>query len=220
MINIKKIEVNIGNSEHITNTYLIYNDKNEGILIDPGYDSEKIKKEAEVLNVQIKVIVITHAHGDHIGALEEIQKHFSAMVIVHKYDLERLVGDLENYSYMFNIKKQNVDMKYIIPVDDGYIFEIQDAKFEIIHTPGHSKGSICVFESNNNFLFTGDTIFCDCYGRCDLESGNYDDFVLSVKKIFSRFSDINIYPGHDNEINIESAKKKIRLLMAMKGTKI
>lgn len=74
-----------------------------------------------------------------------------------------------------------------------------------------------MLEKNSNSLFTGDTIFCDCYGRCDLVSGSFEDMVLSLRKIFSRFEDIMIYPGHDKSVNIKSAKKRIRLLIAMKG---
>jgi glyoxylase-like metal-dependent hydrolase (beta-lactamase superfamily II) len=69
-------------------------------------------------------------------------------------------------------------------------------------------------------LFTGDTIFYDCYGRCDLVTGNFDDMVYSIKKLFDRFENIMIYPGHGKSVNIDFAKKYIKILLSMKNIKI
>lgn len=118
---------------------------------------------------------------------------------------------------MLGVEKQHINNEDIIEVKDGYKFNILSMQFEIIHTPGHTLGSICIYEKNTSSLFTGDTIFCDCYGRCDLYSGDFSDMVSSLRKLFNRFEDVMIYPGHDKEVKIDSAKRKIRLLVALKG---
>lgn len=217
MISIEKIEIDVANQGHITNSYLVYDENKETILIDPGYNENKIIDVIKSLNVNVRYIIITHAHGDHIGALEKIQKYTNAKIIVHKNDYKALMSEEENYSEMLNVPKQNLTKESIIEIEDGYKLKFSNLKFEIIHTPGHTSGSICIYDMVSNKLFTGDTIFCDCYGRCDLYSGNFSDMVNSIKKIFARFNDITIYPGHNEIVNINSAKKYIKMLFAIKG---
>ncbi len=214
------IEIDVASSGHITNTYLAFDEKDgkkEGILIDPADDTKKILDEINNQNVKVRYIVVTHAHGDHIGALEEVQKNTNAKILIHKNDKEALTNVDENYSHELGVKLQNIKDEDIIEVEDGYKFEVLSMQFEVIHTPGHTAGCICIYESNSNILFTGDTIFCDCYGRCDLYSGSFSDMVNSLRKIFNRFYDVMIYPGHDKQVKLDSAKRRIRLLISLKG---
>lgn len=220
MINIETIKVSIANSDHITNTYLVYDETKEAILIDPGDEEEKILERIRTLQLDIKYIGITHAHADHIGAVERIVNETNAKVLVHENDYLALLSEKENYREMMNVKKQYIDENRIIKVNDNYTFKVGSLKFEVLHTPGHTSGCICLFESTSNILFTGDTIFADCYGRCDLETGDFTKMVISIRKLFNRFTDVIIYPGHDEIVNIDKAKRKIRMLVAMKGEKI
>lgn len=220
MVNIKKIEDDIGKIGHITNCYLVYGQNRDGILIDAGYDYNKILGEVEKNRVNVKYIVITHGHADHIGAVEKIQKYLKCKVIVHEMDYKKLISLEENYSDMFDIKKQELKDEYIMKIKSGYTLDVGDLKLEFIHTPGHTSGSICIYEKEENILFTGDTIFEDCYGRCDLYSASIDEMASSVNKLFSRFSNITIYPGHGNSCNIEKSKKYIKMLLGFKGYKI
>lgn len=205
---------------HITNTYLVYDEnqrKKEGILIDPADNAEKIINEIKKNKVNVKYIVVTHAHGDHIGALEEVIRYTKAKVLIHFSDKDSLSDEDKNYSLMLGVKNQSINSENIIEVKDGDKFNILSMKFEIIHTPGHTLGSICIYEKTTSSLFTGDTIFCDCYGRCDLYSGDFSNMVSSLKKLFNRFEDVMIYPGHDKSVKIDSAKRRIRLLVSLKG---
>ena len=220
MSSIEKIEVDVANQGHITNSYLIYDENKEAVLIDPGFDEKKIIHRIDSLSLKVRYIVITHAHSDHIGALEKVQKHTNSKIIIHKNDYDALLSKEENYSDMLNVPKQNLCVKDIVKVENGYILEFSKLKFEIIHTPGHSSGSICIYDVISKSLFTGDTIFCDCYGRCDLVTGNFEDMVKSIKYLFNRFDNINIYPGHEKIVNIDMAKKYIKMLISMKGIEI
>ncbi len=219
-MNIEIIPVDVAYANHITNSYIVYGNDNFGIVIDPGFESEKIINKINKLNLTISYIVITHAHADHMGALEDLVNYTHAKVIVHEEDFLALLNKAPNYHELLNVKLQNIKEEDVIKVKDGYEFKVGNLEFEVIHTPGHTKGSICLFEKNSNNLFTGDTIFCDCHGRCDLYSGNFADMLNSIRKLFNRFSNIMIYPGHDRKVNIDSAKKKIRLLLAIKDIHI
>ena len=219
MINIYNMKINVSNQGHYTNTYII-NDEKQALIIDPAFDYEKIINYIKENLLDVKYIVITHAHADHIGALEKVQKYTHAKVIIHKLDKQALLFEAENYSDMFSIKKQNIDIKDLIVVEDGFKFNLGNMSFEIIHTPGHTAGSICIYEENSKVLFSGDTIFSDAYGRCDLYKGNFNDMLNSLRKLFNKFSDIMIYPGHGEISNIDIAKKRIKLLIAMKGYNI
>lgn len=220
MINIDKIEVDVAHASHITNCYLVYDENSDGVLIDPGYEEEKIINEIKSKKCSVKYIMLTHAHADHMGALFKVQEFTNAKILVHIKDLEMLLEKQENYRDMLNVEKQNIDENKVITVKDLDVIDVGNLKFEIIHTPGHSAGSICIFELNNYKLFTGDTIFCDAYGRCDLYSGNFDAMVKSLRHIFNRFENIDIYPGHGEVVSILKAKRYISMLMAMKKIKL
>lgn len=220
MINIDKIEVNVGYAGHITNCYLVYDENNDGIVIDPGYEADKIINEIRNKKCNVKYIVITHAHADHMGALKKVQEYTNAKVLVHIKDLEALLDKQENYAEMLNVEKQNISEDVVKTVKDEDLIIAGNLKFEVIHTPGHTAGCICLLEKNGNKLFTGDTIFKDSYGRCDLYSGDFEAMVESLRKVFARFEDIMIYPGHGENVNLIRAKKYIKMLMAMKNRKI
>lgn len=220
MINIDKIEVDVGYSSHITNCYLVYDENGEGIIIDPGYEEDKIINEIKTRNCNIKYIIMTHSHADHMGALLEVQKFTNAKILVHIKDLEALLEKEENYTSMFNIKNQNIDEELVSIVKDSDVVKVGNLKFEIIHTPGHTAGSICILEVNNYKLFTGDTLFCDSYGRCDLYSGDFSSMVNSLRKVFGRFDNITIYPGHGEISELIKAKRYIKMLMVMKKVKL
>lgn len=218
MINIENIPVDVAGRGHITNSYIIYDSmEKESVLIDPGYDYKKIIDTIIRLKTKVRYIVLTHAHGDHIGALKELYDYSKCPVLIHENDYDMLIGKVESYSKFQGVAKQDLSKCDIIKVKDGFTFNVGELNFEVIHTPGHTSGGLCLYEKTSNSLFTGDTIFYDCYGRCDLATADFNDMVNSIQKLFNRFNDIMIYPGHGKCTNIDNAKKYIRLLLKMKG---
>ena len=218
---IQKIEVNIANSGHITNTYIVYDDTNIGIVIDPGDEFEKIKSKIDEFSLSIKYIVITHEHFDHINALNELVEYTKATVILNKEDAQMLFGDIDNASQMFGLEKKSVDKKVVTLVEDGEEIQVGNTNFKLIHTPGHTAGAMIIFVPDEKVAFTGDTLFSNAYGRCDLLTADFNKMVGSLRKIFSTLpSDVVIYPGHGESSTILKSQKYISLLLAMKGIKL
>ena len=217
---IEEIKVDISGSGHITNCYLVYDETGRALLVDPGDEADKIIHRIKEFNVVVEKILITHGHADHLGALEKLQMFTKASILVHVNDVPEVLNEVENYCELLGVMPQHISKECIVPLKDQDTFTIGEMEFEVIHTPGHTSGCICVYEKTSKRLLTGDTLFADCYGRCDLYSGDFDQMVSSIKKLFSRFEDVMMYPGHDAIVNIDSCKRKIRMLLAYKGVHI
>jgi len=214
----KIIQIEVGDDNYPTNCYIIYDENNNAVVIDPGYNSERIISKIDDNNLKVKYIILTHCHADHLGQLEQMVKYTDANVIIHEDDLDGLYDDEKSHFTALNVKKPKVKKNKINTVKEKDVIKAGNILLEVIHTPGHTSGCMCLFETSTDSLFTGDTIFANCYGRVDLKSGSIEDMKNSIEKIFGRFEDIIIYPGHEQIVNIDSCKKRIRLLIKVRST--
>lgn len=171
-----------------TNTYCIVQDS-KVIIIDPVSKADRIQsliKENEV----VVGICLTHGHFDHIGAVDDLVALYNCPVYIHEDDIELTQDPEKNYSQTKKIKLKSK----LIPFKDH--MNIQSIEFDVYHTPGHTKGSVCLkFKSS---LFTGDTLFKGSIGRTDLYGGNAQEMKQSLRFIRSLNEDLTIYPGHDD----------------------
>ncbi len=156
------------------NLCYIVSSKGESVIIDPGFDAEKIIGVVKSNNLKVKYVLLTHGHFDHIRAIPEIKKEF---------DVDILCNPNENLKIPY---KSIYDNKEI---------EFGDEKIKVIETPGHSRGSVCFLIRDN--LFSGDTLFYHSFGRTDLPEGNENEMLNSLKKLFELPKKIKVYPGHD-----------------------
>ncbi len=189
---------------YYSNCYIVGSESTkEAAIIDPGADFNKIDRIINELNLTPKMILLTHYHGDHIGAVLEIVEKYNTKVYIHKDDAVPLADSNINFSKQ--IIGKSISIKPDVLLNDGDILELGELKFEIIHTPGHTKGGICI--KVDNIMMTGDTLFNKSIGRTDLPGGSYEELINSVKeKIFTQSEDIVIYPGHNSPSTIKSEK--------------
>ena len=189
---------------YYSNCYIVGSEESrEAAIIDPGADFKKIDGFIEEMGLTPKMIILTHYHGDHIGAVSDIVNKYNTKVYIHRDDAEYLSDSSINFSKQINGK--SIEIKPDVLLDDGDVLELGELKFEIIHTPGHTKGGICI--KVDNIMMTGDTLFNKSIGRTDLPGGSYEEIINSVKeKIFKYDGDVIIYPGHNSPSTIKSEK--------------
>ncbi|MDD4924819.1 MAG: MBL fold metallo-hydrolase [Dehalococcoidales bacterium] len=176
-----------------------------GMVIDPGGDADKINHELRNLGLKIKMIVLTHGHGDHTGATNELKTATGADITIHADDVA-LMQD-EGLCSMFGINYNPVRQPDIL-LKDGDILEIGELKFKVIHTPGHSRGGICLL--GEGVLFSGDTLFEGSIGRTDLPraGGDYNTIIKSIKtKLLTLDDSTIVYPGHGPKTTIGAERR-------------
>ncbi|SHH52917.1 Glyoxylase, beta-lactamase superfamily II [Caloranaerobacter azorensis DSM 13643] len=176
------------------NCYIIGCEKTgEAAVVDPGGDVDVILEKIEEFGLKVKYIILTHGHGDHIGGIIELKEKTNAKVLIHADDEYMLKDSDMNLSSKMSIK--NIEINPDDVLKDGDIIEIGKYKAYIIHTPGHTKGSICIKLENN--ILTGDTLFAGSIGRTDLPGGSHDSIIKSIKeRLLIYDDDVKIFPGH------------------------
>ena len=191
MIKIKKIVSGV----LAENCYVVYDSENlQAVIIDPGEDGEKVIFELVKYKLKPEMIINTHGHYDHVLSDDQIRLKFEIPLAIHRYELETVVNtsNLLNFSY-------SVKMPEIILEDDQEV-KLTFTTFKVIHTPGHTKGSICLLFGD--FLITGDTLFAGTIGRTDLIGGSYGEILDSLSKIKRLNPSLVIYPGHGSKTTL------------------
>lgn len=187
-----------------TNVYIVVS-KNEAIVIDPGGEPDKIIDKLNELNTNLKYIVLTHCHSDHIAAVTDLQKVKGGEVLISEEDGKAVNNPIRNLAPFMGSKLEKIKVDRFL--SEGDKIKLGNDEFEIIETPGHTKGGICIYSEKQKVLFSGDTIFKGTYGRTDLPSSSYQDMKNSIKKLMKLPDDINIYPGHGILTNMKDEKK-------------
>ena len=186
-----------------TNSYLVFDDK-EAILIDPGAEPYKILSYLEKYGLNLKFIVNTHGHIDHISGNDEIAGKTGAKVLIHSEDMPMLSNPILNLSF----EKDGVMKKPDRMLMDNDIIETGNIKMKVISTPGHTQGSISLLLLDK--IFCGDTIFAEGVGRTDLPGGDSKMLIQSIKKLLQFPETTRLYPGHGTETTIGKVKGGIK----------
>ncbi len=187
------------------NTYVLVDENTrEAAIIDCGGEFEIIKDELSKHNAKLKYILNTHGHFDHVLGENDAQKQTGLPVYIHKDD-EYLLKNLAKQISLYGFGGGEPPEK-IITFDEDTVFTLGKQNLEVIHTPGHTKGSVCFLTGKN--LISGDTLFYGSIGRTDLEGGSFAQIQNSiVNKLFKLDDDVTVYPGHDAKTTIGYEKK-------------
>lgn len=189
----------------------IYWDENtkEGVIIDPGayedFEKNEILNYIRSNGINIKLILLTHGHIDHIMGNKWAIDTFGVPVLMHKDDLP-LIDRAMDQAAMFGVQfpKPPAPDKFI---DESDVIEVSGNEFKIIHTPGHSPGSVCFVDEKEKIIFGGDTVFRGSIGRTDLWMGDIDILLDSINsKIMIYPEDFVIYPGHMDATTVGEEK--------------
>lgn len=190
-------------SPFATNCYIVGSESSqEGIIIDPGDEAGIILEKVSSLKFDIKFVVLTHGHIDHIGALKVIKEATDAEIVIHADDAKSLRG---KGGLIMGMLISGLSYPEPPPPDrllkDGDSLDISDLQFKVVHTPGHTPGGICLV--GEGLVFSGDTLFNCGIGRTDLPGGSYDQLIRSIHTKLMVLPDSTVvYPGHGPETTI------------------
>jgi len=176
----------------------------EAVVIDPGGDGEKINRFLDQQGLKVKYIVLTHGHGDHIAAVDEVRQKTGAQVAIHPKDAPMLTDPQKNLSGFLGgaVKLKPADLE----VSDGEEIIFGTKKLKVLHTPGHTLGSISLY--GEDVIFSGDTLFFGSVGRVDFPGGSWDKLLKSIRdKIFVLPDYTRVLPGHGPETTVGYEKK-------------
>ena len=188
------------------NCYILFDeDSKEGIIIDAGGNADLILKSINENEIDVKHILCTHGHFDHLIALAELRQTISAPISIHENDKE-LYENMHVQSLMFGLDlKPNPVINHSLT--DGEEISWSKYKIKVIHTPGHTQGGVCFLVENN--LFSGDTLFEESIGRTDLPGGSLKQLLNSVKeRILILPDDTIVYPGHGEKTTVLHEKNE------------
>ena len=175
------------------NMYILIDEETKKCaVVDPGGASDKILNYIKVNSLELEYILLTHGHGDHIGAVNTIKSKTNAKVVAHNDEQELLNNNRKNLSYSMHCGPQELDAD--IYVHDKDKLELGNLKLSFIHTPGHTKGCMCI--RVNDDMFTGDTLFAGSIGRTDLYGGDYKQIEKSLRKLAKYEDKVKVHPGH------------------------
>lgn len=198
MLQMKSLSV----GELATCCYILWDGSADScVVIDPGAEPERILAACE--GRRIEAILLTHGHFDHVMAAPGIQKATGAKLYIHKNDQPDLAPEVAGH-------RGYLREPYVMPrvdgnLEDGSEIKVGDLTFRVLHTPGHTLGSVCLL--CGDLMFSGDTLFAGTCGRCDLAGGSLEQMFASLKKLAQLEGDYKVLPGHMEASTLETERQ-------------
>lgn len=202
---LKKIKQKVGSLELETNCYVIIdNETKRCMVVDPVKDIEPILEIIKYNEAIVEYIVLTHCHGDHISGLVQLQNETQAKICIHVLDADGLKEESKSLANIVGVENPNITPNVCLQEND--VLTLGKLEFKVIHTPGHTEGSICLY--SQGVLISGDTLFKGTWGRTDLPSSSFENIIESIeKKLMVLPDETIIYPGHGKSSIIKDEKK-------------
>ncbi len=189
-----------------TNCYFLKNtDTGEMILVDPADEAEAIEQKVNALGGKPVAVMLTHGHYDHMLAADAVRRKYQIPVYVHELDEAVLEDSMLNLSGLWS---RAYTMKADRLVKEGDTFLLAGFEVHVLHTPGHTQGSVCYYFPEQKMLISGDTLFCQSYGRTDFPTSSMRDMQKSVRRLLTELpEDTAVYPGHEMATTIAMEKR-------------
>jgi hydroxyacylglutathione hydrolase len=189
-----------------TNCYILR--KNEPakdcLIIDTGLEAGGLIDFLREYKLNPVAVVLTHGHIDHINGLAQLRKNFSGVkAYVHKLDAKILTDRQSNLSFLTGLELIDNAIEADFTLEEGNVIEQAGIKLEVLHTPGHTPGGICLYSKKEQIIFVGDTLFADSIGRADMPGGSMSQLIKGIKEKLLMLPDKTIvYPGHGPQTTI------------------
>ncbi len=191
------------------NCYIVQDEgRDDCVVVDPGDEYPKLK--AAIGDRRVGAILLTHGHFDHIMAAGEMTRDFCTPVYVGAEDAEML-NDITKSDYTGMLGLARADWPAIDAAPFGESLSVCGMDFTVLATPGHSRGSVCLYLKDEAVLFSGDTLFRAGYGRLDLYGGKMGAMLKSLKYLFTLPGEVAVYPGHGDATTIGEEKARYRI---------
>jgi glyoxylase-like metal-dependent hydrolase (beta-lactamase superfamily II) len=194
-------------SPYWTNCYVVYTDARDAILVDPGGPMDDARAFIAENGLDLKWVLITHGHADHISGTSEIRSLASEGVAIHEKDAPYLGDSRKNFSASFG------NALSVAPADrllaDGDVIEVGTMRVRVIFTPGHTPGGCCFYitDGAQELLVSGDTLFARSVGRTDLPGGDEETLYKSLEKLSPLPDSLAVYPGHGPDTTIGEERR-------------
>jgi len=189
------------------NTYLVINDKNEAIIIDPSSGADKIMDTVSQYNCKVKYILLTHAHYDHFWSLDLLEREYGAKSFVHKSVKHYLKQPELNLSQTSAVTRNNAIVSYskVTGIEEGPL-ELEGFNVYAFYNPGHTLGCTS-FIFDDEFMFSGDFVFKGTIGRTDFFDSNLSSLLENIKRISSMYDNLKVLPGHGPATTLKQERK-------------
>lgn len=188
-----------------TNSYIVAAENKNAVLIDAPDNAQLILEKLRDRGLTLKKILLTHGHYDHIGAAAELKEKTGCEVYIHSLDQQKFTDEEESRAIFHSLEINFVKCEGSIAVNDGDVIEQDELRFTVVHTPGHTVGSVCYIIGDS--IFSGDTLFCESIGRTDFPGGSMQQMRASLRRLAALDGNYAVYPGHADTTDLDSERE-------------
>lgn len=188
-----------------TNCYFLYHeDTRECLIFDPGFEEEKIVSYVRKKELEVKGIVLTHGHFDHITAAAQVKEKLGTQIYAPRAEEKLMADPMQNVSTMFG---EPVSLTADVWLEDGQELAVLGQTMRCILTPGHTSGGMCYYFPKAGLVFSGDTLFQESVGRTDFPTGSHRELIQSVReRVLTLPEAVRVYPGHGLMTTIQNER--------------